>query len=497
MHWSNSSIFYHIYPLGFCGAPLINDNNEVNRILKVKEWVPHLKACGINALYLGPVFDSSEHGYDTRDYFKVDQRLGSNEAFKEVCDCLHENGIRIVLDGVFNHVGRDFWAFKDLQKNHRNSAYRDWFMNVNFDGQSPCGDDFWYEGWNGHYNLVKLNLRNQEVCDMIMKAIFSWIDDFHVDGLRLDAADVMDKDFFKRLAHECKAKNPDFWLMGEVIHGDYKLWINDQMLDSTTNYECYKGLYSSHNDANYFEIAHSLNRQFGKGGIYQGINLYNFVDNHDVNRLASTLRDEEHLENVYTLLFTMPGIPSIYYGSEVGLKGARGKYTDFELRPCLSLEDVQENDLMRHINQLAKLKKTLPALQSLNYEQICVRNRQFVFKRSCESQEVYVALNLDGESAECIVPCAMTLKDCLSGDVFESQNGSVKLCLEPKSSMVLMESLEQVEQIIEENVVEETVVEEVKASYHFLETIESFNHQIFYVYEDKNHKKWLSDKKLD
>ena len=483
MHWSQSAIFYHIYPLGFCGAPLINDNEEQQRLLKLKEWIPHLLESGVNALYLGPVFESSEHGYDTRDYFKIDQRLGSNESFKDICDALHSAEIRVVLDGVFNHVGREFWAFKDVQEKKWDSPYCDWFMNLNFDGNSPYNDGFWYEGWSGHYNLVKLNLRNPQVGDMIIKAIHSWMDDYHIDGLRLDAADVMDKDFFKRLRHECKLKDPDFWLMGEVIHGDYKLWINDQMLDSTTNYEVYKGLYSSHNDANYFEIAHSLSRQFAQGGIYHNLSLYNFVDNHDVNRLASTLRDEKDRMNVYTLLFTIPGIPSIYYGSEVGITGVKSHGSDVGLRPCLELSDVSSNELMQHIHTLSKIKQALPGLQSLEYEQICVRNKQFVFKRA----DVYVALNLDNEFAECSFNLDYNLKDCLSEQVFASMNNHVTLNIKPKSAMILVR---------DDN---SSVVDEVKPEvcYTLLEEIEGFNAKRYYVYEDNNKKKYISETRIE
>lgn len=293
MKWYENAVMYHIYPLGFCGAPKHNEGGEpVNRLEKVLDWIPHLKELGVDAVYFGPVFESVEHGYDTTDYRVIDRRLGTNEMFAHICDELHKNGIRVILDGVFNHVGRNFWAFKDVQEKGQASEYCDWFAGLNFGGQSPCGDNFWYEGWNGYYNLVKLNLRNWHVCDYLIDAVKLWMDEFHIDGIRFDAADCVDFDFFRRIHNFCKERNPEFWLMGEIIHGDYKRWANPEMLDSVTNYECYKGIYSSHNDKNYFEINYSINRQFGNGGIYQGIALYNFVDNHDVNRLASTLSDQ-------------------------------------------------------------------------------------------------------------------------------------------------------------------------------------------------------------
>ena len=268
MNWYDNAIIYHIYPLGFCGAPKFNDNSEVQyRLDKVLDWIDHFKEMNVDAVYFGPVFESVEHGYDTTDYRQIDRRLGDNNSFKNICKVLHQNGIRVILDGVFNHVGRTFPQFTDIQQNGRNSQYCGWFQNLNFDGQSPCGNNFWYEGWNGHYNLVKLNLRNPDVCNYLIDTVNFWIEEFDIDGIRFDAADCIDFDFFKQIRSFCKNKKSDFWLMGEIIHGDYKRWANPEMLDSVTNYECYKGLYSSHNDKNYFEINYSINRQSGDYGI--------------------------------------------------------------------------------------------------------------------------------------------------------------------------------------------------------------------------------------
>ena len=407
------------------------------------EWIPHLKTLGVNALYIGPVFEASEHGYDTIDYYKIDRRLGDNHAFRTVCEELHKNDIRIVLDGVFNHVGRDFWAFQDVQRLGRHSQYCGWFQNLNFDGQSPMGDPFWYEGWQGHYNLVKLNLKNQDVVNHLLGAVSSWMDEFAIDGLRLDAADCIDPAFFKQLRTFCKQKKHDFWLMGEVIHGDYTRWANPDMLDSVTNYECYKGIYSSHNDKNYFEIAYSLNRQFGAGGIYKNIYTYNFADNHDVNRLMSTLRNEEHSKNVYTLLFTMPGIPSVYYGSEWGVQGVKQNQSDAPLRPCLQLAQAADADgsLAEHIGRLAALRQALPALRYGDYEQVLVKNEQFVYRRTADGQAVYIALNLAGtqSTVEFAVNSEDTLTDMLNqNSVFSVQHGHASIPVPPCSARILV-----------------------------------------------------------
>ena len=426
-HWVNQSVFYHIYPLGFCGAPEYNPGGApVPRLDKLKDWIPHLKELGVNALYLGPVFQSVKHGYDTTDYFQIDCRLGDNDSFAALCDQLHANGIKVVLDGVFNHVGRGFWAFRDVQEHGQGSPYCGWFHDLNFGGPSPMGDPFWYTAWQGHYELVKLNLRNPDVVRHLLDAVGMWMDKFHIDGLRLDAADCVDFDFFRTLKGFVKGKDPDFWLMGEIIHGDYARWANPEMLDSVTNYECWKGLWSSHNDKNYFEIAHSLNRQSGPGGIYRNITLYNFADNHDVDRLASKLRDPAHINNLYTLLYTMPGVPSLYYGSEWALKGERTKHSDAPLRPCLDLKEMLALDqsLCAHLSKLAAIRAAFPALQEGQYENVVIKNQQLVFRRSTDSQRVYMVLNLEPQEVHMEFPHQEpVLQDVLNDNAIFNNDG--------------------------------------------------------------------------
>ncbi len=424
-HWSSDAIFYHIYPLGLTGATERNDFSQppVARLEQLHAWIPHLKELGVNALYLGPLFASTAHGYDTVDYYHVDRRLGTDETLAMLSAALHASGIRLVLDAVFNHVGRDFWAFRDVQARGPESPYRDWFHKLRFEGRSPYGDPFTYEPWAGHYDLVKLNLGNPAVREHIFGAIASWMDTFSIDGLRLDAADVIDPDFLRALAAFCKAVRPNFWLLGEIVQGDYRRLVNPGMLDSATNYECYKGLYSSLEAANYFEIAYALNRQFGESGLYRDIPLYNFVDNHDVNRVASNLKKAAHLYPLYCMLFTMPGVPSIYYGSEWGLDGQRTPHSDRVLRPQLDLEEMRQHPaqprLAGDIARLGALRASLPALRYGDYRQLHVAPQQFAFARFTAQEHVVVLLNAAEAPAgfEISVPgnfsCAV---DLLNGD---------------------------------------------------------------------------------
>ena len=393
--WAYESVFYQIYPLGFTGAPFENDGVQEHRIRKVEAWIPHIKKLGANAVYFSPVFESDTHGYNTRDYKKIDCRLGTNEDFKEVCEKLHKAGIRVVLDGVFNHVGRGFTEFLDVLKNRENSPYKDWF-HINFGGNSNYNDGLWYEGWEGHFDLVKLNLNHPAVVDHIFSAVKSWVEEFDIDGLRLDVAYCLPQEFLRRLRAFTGELKEDFFLLGETLHGDYNQWMGQEMLHSVTNYECYKGLFSSFNSMNLFEIVHSLLRQFGPENwtLYKGCHLLSFVDNHDVSRIASNLTNEKHLPLIYALMFGMPGIPCVYYGSEWGAE-AKKEEGDPALRACF--EEPEENALSEWIAKLSEAKKNSEALNYGSFRSVLLTNKQCIFERKTEQERVLVAINADAE----------------------------------------------------------------------------------------------------
>ena len=434
--WYEEAVFYQIYPLGFCGAPFENDGKLEHRILKVSDWIPHMKKLGINAIYFSPVFESDTHGYNTRDYGLIDTRLGTNDDFKKVVEALHKEGIKVVLDGVFNHVGRGFWAFKDVQEKRWDSPYKDWF-HLSFEGNSNYNDGFWYEGWEGNYDLVKLNLRNPAVIDHILDKVNYWIDFFDIDGLRLDVAYCLDHEFLRRLREFTDSKKNDFFLLGEVLHGEYGRMLNDMHLHSLTNYQCYKGIYSSFNSANMFEIMHSLMRLFGPEDwtVCRGAHLLSFADNHDVTRIASILNDERNLPLVYTLVFTMPGIPCVYYGSEWGTK-ARKEEGDPALR--VSFDKPEWNALTDHISRLSEIKKTSNALNYGGLRIVVLTNKQVIFERNSGDQRIMVAINMDDNpyTAHFDAGCGQA-KELISGTIHDFGGGSTLL---PKSSEIwLME----------------------------------------------------------
>ena len=393
--WFDQANIYQIYPLGLCGAPAFNDGNQAHRLDRISGWISHIKALHMDAVLFNPLFESDKHGYDTRDFNKVDCRLGTNEEFAELCRELHEAGLKVMLDGVFNHVGRGFWAFRDVQANKWNSPYKDWFR-ISFDGNTQYNDGFWYEGWEGHNELVKLNLDNPQVVDHLFDAIRNWVQLYDIDGLRLDVAYSLPTWFLEKLRRFTEGLKPDFVLVGETLHGDYNRWMNQNGCHSVTNYECYKGLYSSFNSMNMFEIGHSLARQFGPEPwtLYKGAHLLSFLDNHDVERIASILNDKNHLYPAWGLLFGMPGTPAVYYGSEWGIEGRKSD-GDEALRPAL--ESPASNNLTHWISQLAAARKSSKALCYGDYKNVILTNKQIIFERCFEGERVLVAINSDSE----------------------------------------------------------------------------------------------------
>ena len=421
--WAYESVFYQIYPLGFCGAPFENDGVLEHRILKVLDWIPHMEKLGIDAIYFSPVFESDTHGYNTRDYSKIDCRLGTNEDFKQVVQALPAHGIKVVLDGVFNHVGRGFHAFQDVVKNRENSPYLHWF-HISLEGNSNYNDGLWYEGWEGNYDLVKLNLGNEEVVQHILNSVKGRVDEFDIDGLRLDVAYCLSDEFCRRLRGYCDGLKNDFFILGEVLHGEYGRMLAQKNIHSVTNYQCYKGLYSAFNSYNMFEIIHSLLRLFGPEDwtVARGAHLLSFVDNHDVTRVASILENPAHLPLIYAMTFGMPGIPCVYYGSEWGAKAQKSE-GDPALRACF--EQPVFNELSEWISKLAEAKKHSKALNYGGFRSVVLTNRQCIFERNCDGERVFVAINADGApyTAHFDAGCGRAV-DLISGEMHDFGGGS-------------------------------------------------------------------------
>ena len=471
MSWYNEAIFYHIYPLGLTGAPKHNDYSApVSRLNTLLPWIDHIREIGCTALYIGPLFESVGHGYETTDYKKLDSRLGTNEDLKNFVAACHEKEIKVIFDGVFNHTGRDFFAFKDIQQNREHSRYLNWYCNVNFGGNTEYNDGFSYENWGGYNLLVKLNQRNPEVQNYICDVIRFWVSEFDVDGIRLDAADVLDFDFMRALRRTAAEVKEDFWLMGEVIHGDYSRWVNGETLHSVTNYALHKALYSGHNDHNYFEIAHTVKYLQNMGNL----DLYNFVDNHDVERIYTKLSNKAHFAPVHVLLYTLPGVPSIYYGSEFGIEGKKEKFSDDSLRPALDIKDyadaVQKNPCTALIAALGKIRQHTPALSYGSYTELQLTNRQYAFARDLDNMRVIITVNNDDNDAWMNLPAgnAAEYVGTLTGQKVAVEGGCINVCVGANSGEIWVPTEDtSVPETFSENkdsIVEETPVtqEEVK-----------------------------------
>ena len=445
--WARDAFFYHLYPLRALGAPPRNTfaPERSDRLRSLHGWLDYLQDLGVDALLLGPVLQASTHGYDIVNYFRVDQRLGDEADLASLSGDLHRRNMRLVFDAVFHHTGREFPAFQDLLKKGTASKYRDWY-HLDFSRRSPLGDPFQYEGWADHFELAKLNLRNAEVRRHLLDATTWWVERFNIDGLRLDAADSLEPDFIREISAHCRRLKVDLWLMGEAVRGDYRRLAHEGGLCSVTNYELYKALWSSHNDKNYFEIAYSLNRQFGPNGIYRGLDLYSFADNHDVDRVASKLVNPAHLYPLYILLITAPGVPSLYYGSEWGAMGRRSPTSDAALRPVMHIENVRHGaphpDLNTVIKRLIAIRRRLPALRGGDYIGVHVNHQQFAFVRRGGPETVVIAVNSAGSQAALTVtlPGAPDgrLRDQLNeGDAYEIAGGACTFPLAPNWGRVL------------------------------------------------------------
>ena len=403
MSWFEPSFVYQVYPLGLCGAPYENDGVLEHRILQLIDngWIEHAAKLGATCLLLNPVFESDAHGYDTRDYTKVDCRLGTNEDLRAVVDACHAVGMKVLLDGVFNHVGRGFWAFQDVLARRGESPYAGWF-EIDWNGNNCFNDGLSYSCWEGAVNLVKLNHWNNDVNNYQAEVIRGWVRDFDIDGLRLDVAYCLDQGFLRflrNLANQIgQERGEKFVLVGETMFGDYNQWMGDDLCDSVTNYEAYKGLWSSMNSANMHEIAYALERQSGSHpwDLYTGRHMLDFVDNHDVPRIATKLDDKNQLVPLYGLLFGMSGVPAVYYGSEWGIEGEQLP-GDHEIRPALSAPEWSA--LTDWIAALAAARSDSEALVWGDYTQLQCQPQQLVFQRRSEGERVIVAINASGEPA--------------------------------------------------------------------------------------------------
>ena len=408
--WAKTAIVYHIYPLGFFGAPKYgkDESGKVDRLLEIRNFYNHFKNLGVNVIQFGPLFESVSHGYDTIDYMKIDHRLGTNDLFEQITTELHNMNIRVIIDGVFNHVSREFSSFKDIQAYKEKSRQLNWHF-VDFTRDNPYKDGFDYQNWEGYYELVKLNLNEKDVRDYIFSVSNYWLKEIGIDGWRLDVAYLISTNFWREFRQASKKTKPDCILIGEMIHGPYDKWIGPELLDVGTGYQVYKSIWSAINSNNMYELKAILERSFHQEwGLFKDITLLNFLGNHDCMRIRSILRDDRYLFPAFLFLLTTNGIPKIYYGDEIGLKGVKTEQSDEEIRrPMPRSSDEWPSmgkEIFRNIQKLIQIRHINHAITHGDLTPVYADKNILAFIRRSTKQTLLIIINTNFEKTEKTIP---------------------------------------------------------------------------------------------
>jgi cyclomaltodextrinase len=373
------------------------DNTTANRLANIRNYYEHIQQMGINVIQFGPIFESVSHGYDTTNYKQIDHRLGNNDLFKQILAELHALGMRVIVDGVFNHVGREFPSFKDIRLNHESSQYVSWHY-IDFNGNSPYNDGFDYKNWEGHYDLVKLNLQERKVKEHIFDIAKYWLQDVGIDGWRLDVASLISPDFWKEFGEVCRASRPDCLLLGEVIREPYTQWIGPGLLDAGTGYQVHKSIWSSIQSNNMYELKAVLERLFHpQWGILRETALMNFLGNHDTTRIRSILQDDRKLISAFFILFTLNGFPKIYYGDEIGITGFKTDLSDEDVRkPMIELSEAWPSNgevILKNVKRLTKFRKNNHALMYGNLISVFADSNVIAYLRKSFQQTLVIVAN--------------------------------------------------------------------------------------------------------
>lgn len=418
--WVQYAVFWHVYPLGFVGAPKVSQPSGAveHRLERIVDWLDYAVELGASALLLGPIFASSTHGYDTVDHFRIDPRLGDEADFDRLIAAAGRRGLHVVLDGVFNHVGRAFPLFAEAEAKGPGSEAARWFR--------PLGDGD-YATFEGHRRLVALNHDNEAVADYVVDVMTHWMDR-GVAGWRLDAAYATPRAFWTKVLPRVRHSHPDAYVFGEVIHGDYAGFVRDTGMDAVTQYELWKAVWSSLDDGNFFELAWALDRH---NGFLDAFVPLTFVGNHDVTRIASQLTDDRHLPHALALLFMSGGVPCVYYGDEQGFRAVKGSGAgaDDALRPAFPDEPAmlpaEGVPIYRLHQDLIGLRRRNPWLVRARSEAVHLNNRQMVIKVHADGNRLILALNLADDAVR--LPAGGADSRLLGNGVLERNAGVVAL----------------------------------------------------------------------
>ncbi len=392
--WVAHAAWWHVYPLGFAGADTTgSDRRTTTGLGRIASWLGYAVDLGASGLALGPIFASSSHGYDTVDHFRIDERLGDGADFEQLVTAAHEHGLRVLLDGVFNHVGRDFPAFRRALGHGPGAREANWFHLGWPEGAGAAPE---YASFEGHPGLVVLNHDEPEVGDYVVNVMTHWLER-GADGWRLDAAYAVPDRFWAEVLPRARARFPDAYLVGEVIHGDYGAIVRRTGLDAVTQYELWKAIWSSLNDGNFFELAWALERH---NSYLETFVPMTFVGNHDVTRLASRLIDTRHIGHALVVLLTTGGTPSVYYGDEQAFRGVKEDRAggDDPVRPAFPArpEELARSGwpIYRLHQDLVGLRRRHPWLHTARTRVLELANEKLVYAASTGDNRLLVALNL-------------------------------------------------------------------------------------------------------
>ncbi|MDJ0393742.1 alpha-amylase family glycosyl hydrolase [Rhodococcus sp. G-MC3] len=393
--WTEHAIWWHLYPLGFAGAPVRDwDGTSLageHKLLKVVEWLDYAVELGASGIALGPIFASEGHGYESVDHFHIDSRLGADSDFETLVDEAHSRGMKIMLDGVFSHVGQKFPKFQEALAGDADA--RSWF---HLDGEGK------HRSFEGHDELVALNHSSTAVQQYVVDVMSHWLG-LGADGWRLDAAYAVPLRFWASVLPRVREKHPDAYFLGEVIHGDYSQIVTGSSLDSVTQYELWKATWSAITEKNFFELSHALGRH---NDWLETFVPATFVGNHDVNRIASTITDERHLAHALVVLFTIGGMPMIYYGDEQGFHGVKEERVggDDDVRPEFPMNReglAADGWPIFHLHQeLIGLRRRHSWLHSARTETVDLTNTALFYRAFSGEERIHVVLNLGDDAVD-------------------------------------------------------------------------------------------------
>ena len=436
--WVRHAIWWQVYPLGFLGAESASASVSAPRprLRTLAAWIDYLVELGANGLALGPVFASGTHGYDTVDHFTIDPRLGTEEDLDALIAACHYRGVRVSLDGVFNHVGRGFPAFVEVIEQGPSSPRASWF---HLDVDKPGPDGSGYRRFEGHPGLVELNHDNPEVADHVTRVMSYWCDR-GVDAWRLDAAYAVAPAFWRAVLPRVRQRHPDVWVSGEMIHGDYAGYVRESGLDAVTQYEVWKAIWSSLNDRNLFELAHALRRH---ADLLATFLPQTFVGNHDTTRLTSQLTDPRHAALALAVLFTVPGVPTVYYGDERGRRGVKEERAggDDAIRPAYpsdpsELEPAPVYDLHRHL--IGVRRRNAWINDATVNEPDVLRNEVIAYRVTDPSHTLAAVLNAGDTTADLRLPLADGQIAAGDGTAVPGGDGGLDVTVAPHSYLIVI-----------------------------------------------------------